>query len=99
MLVRTVDPPAHLPPGAWLITARGPFDAVAEEELMRRHRINAIVTKNSGGAATEGKLVAARQRGVAVVMVARPPAPEGPAVPDVAEALAWLHRQAALRGV
>ena len=99
LLVRAVDPPAHLPPGAALITARGPFDPCAEEELMRFHRIDTLVTKNSGGAATEGKLAAARRLGVAVVMVARPPAPEGLCVPGPAEAARWLHGQAALRGV
>ena len=104
LLVRTVDPPAHLPPGAMLMTARGPFDARAEEALIRAHGIDTLVTKNSGGSATEGKLAAARRLGVAVVMITRPPAPEGLCVPDVAEALMWLEHQAApertwLRGV
>ena len=58
-----------------------------------------LVTKNSGGAAVAGKLAAARSLGVEVVMVARPPPPPPPLVPDAAGAIAWLHAQAALRGV
>jgi precorrin-6A/cobalt-precorrin-6A reductase len=98
-LVRSVDPPATLPPGATLITARGPFAAVEEQALLSAHRIEIVVSKNAGGAATEGKLIAARTLGLAVVMVARPEPPEGPLAPDAAAALAWLEHQRALRGV
>ena len=98
-LVRTVDPPSDAPPGAVVITARGPFTAADDFALMQSHGIDTLVTKNSGGAAVAGKLEAARALGVSVVMVARPPPPQGAIVADAAAALAWLHRQAALRGV
>lgn len=99
LLVRTVDPPACLPDGAALIHARGPFRVDDEEDLLRQERIDVLVTKNSGGAATMAKLHAARRLGLPVVVVARPPAPDGPTVPDAAGVLAWLHAQATLRGV
>jgi precorrin-6A/cobalt-precorrin-6A reductase len=51
-----------------------------------------MVTKNSGGSATEAKLAAARALGVPVVMVRRPPPPDVPLVADVAQALDWLER-------
>ena len=97
-VVRSIDPPAALPPNADLILARGPFDEANERALLAIHRIDVLVTKNSGGAATSAKLAAARALGIEVVMVARPPEPDGPTAPDAAAALAWLSHQAALRG-
>lgn len=101
-LVRSVEPPVAetLPPGARWIAARGPFLAEAEVLLLRAERVEVVVTKNSGGSATVGKLVAARQLGIPVVMVERPAAPVAPLVGDVAGVLEWLDAlQPALRGV
>lgn len=103
-LIRSVDPPPEdLPVGATFIAARGPFAAVDEERLMRAHRIETIVTKNSGGSATVAKLTAARRLGLPVVMVERP-RPAGAPVSTVDEAWDWLaarHAEAAAarRGV
>ncbi len=98
-LIRSVDPPAALPPDATVITARGPFTEDAERALLAAHRIEVLVTKNSGGDATAAKLTAARELGLPVVMVARPPPPEPPVVSDVAGALDWLVHQTCWRGV
>lgn len=98
-VVRTVDAPAAAPPGATVLTARGPFTTADDFALMERFGIEVLVTKNSGGSAVAGKLVAARQLGIPVIMVDRPPPPPGPLVRDAAGALAWLAHQAALRGV
>lgn len=65
-----VDPPLDVPNVEYLL-ARGPFSVEAEETLLRQHRINVIVSKNSGGSATQGKLFAARKLGIEVVMVER----------------------------
>ena len=60
--------------------------------LLREHRIDALVTKNSGGAMTRPKLDAAAALGVAVVMVDRPPLPAGVhTVPTVDDAVAWVR--------
>lgn len=96
-VVRSVDPPARPPAGAIVLTGRGPFDPASELALLRHHRVEVLVTKASGGA--DGKLWAARMLGLPVVMVARPPPPDGPIVPDADAALRWLHGQAACRGV
>ena len=90
-IVRSVDPPPPdlLPPDATIIAARGPFALEDEERLLEKHRIDVIVTKNSGGSATVAKLAAARNRGIPVVMVDRPPS-AGPAVPTVEDAWRWL---------
>ncbi|MET7383151.1 cobalt-precorrin-6A reductase [Streptomyces sp. NPDC005526] len=88
-VVRSVEPPGPpLPPDVRVLTARGPFTVSGETELLRAHRIDVLVTKDSGGAATAAKLTAARELGLPVVVVGRPPLPEGvAAVPDVAAAL------------
>lgn len=100
-LIRSVEPPdpAVLPPRARCITARGPFEAAAEQRLLEDEAVEVIVTKNSGGTATVAKLTAARALGLPVIMVTRPATVPGPTVADAAEALAWLRRHAAtLRG-
>lgn len=91
-LVRLIDPPPEdLPlPRHELLLARGPFAAAAEAELMRARGIQALVSKNAGGAATYGKITAARQLGLPVVMIERPLVPPGETAPDVAGAVAWL---------
>lgn len=93
-LVRTVDPPrAPLPRRHRLLPARGPFTAEGERALLREHRIDVLVTKDSGGSATAPKLTAAREAGLPVVVVRRPDPPRGvPLAPDPATALTWLRR-------
>jgi precorrin-6A/cobalt-precorrin-6A reductase len=92
--VRSVDPPPAglLPDGTEIITARGPFEEVDERALLIERRIDILVTKNSGGAATEPKLHAARALRLPVVMVARPSLPPVETVGTAAAALAWLNR-------
>jgi len=93
VLVRSVDPPDEpLPAGATLLLDRGPFSVADELALMREHAVDVVVTKDSGGHLTEAKLTAARELGIPVVLVRRPPLPTGIAtVATVEEALAWLQ--------
>ena len=93
-VIRTIDPPepevlARLPDHVMLYD-RGPFDLDAERALMRRERIEVVVTKNSGGAATRPKLVAARELGLPVVIQQPPARPDVPQVHDVESVFAFL---------
>lgn len=92
-LVRAIqapDPP--LPRRCEVLLARGPFDLAAEREILRRWEIDVLVSKDSGGEATAAKLEAARECGIAVVLVDRPPVPGGvPIVTDVVGAVRWLR--------
>ncbi len=95
-LVRTIEPVGDaLPvPNVVAIRDRAPFDEAAERALMERERIEVVVTKNSGGAATYPKIAAARALGLPVIIVARPGKPEGVEEVTTAEAaLDWLERR------
>ncbi|MCS0496374.1 cobalt-precorrin-6A reductase [Ancylobacter sp. MQZ15Z-1] len=84
-----VDPPLALPRVVY-IEARGPFALEDERALFAAHHIDALLSKNSGGAATYGKIAAARALRVEVVMVARPSRPQVETVATIDAVLDWL---------
>jgi precorrin-6A/cobalt-precorrin-6A reductase len=72
-LIRTIDKPtAPLPQRSRLILSRGPFQLGEERLMLRQEAITHIVSKNSGGTATQSKIEAARELGIEVIMVERP---------------------------
>lgn len=103
-LIRSVDavePPLGVPDARYIL-ARGPFGEAAEAELMAAERIDVLVSKNSGGSATVGKIAAARRLGVEVVMIDRPVLPDVPsaaAVDDLMDMIAHRLASAEKRGV
>ncbi len=92
-LVRAIEAPEAVPARSIVVLARGPFALDDERALLRRHRVDVVVAKDSGGA-TEAKLAAARELGVPVVLIDRPAMPEGVrVVEDVAGVLAVVREQ------
>jgi precorrin-6A/cobalt-precorrin-6A reductase len=97
-LVRLVDPPsAPLPLADFeIMLERGPFDETEELQLMRVRHIDLVIAKNSGGDATYGKIAAARELKVPVILQRRPALPPGyapAAMVETAEAaMEWLDR-------
>jgi precorrin-6A/cobalt-precorrin-6A reductase len=94
-LVRVIEPigdrlPLH---DVKVVQQRGPFDADDETDLMRREGVEILVSKNSGGDATAGKLVAARRLGLPVIMVERPVKPGVETVEHIDQVLPWLVAQ------
>lgn len=91
-LVRLVDPPRRpLPLQSYeVIVGRGPFSLAQERRHIERHGIDVLVCKASGGAATEAKIIAAREHGLPIIMVRRPPPEPGETVDTVEAALVWL---------
>ena len=92
--LRRAARPEALPLEHELLLDRGPFELAGELALIDRHALDVLVTKDSGGAMTQAKLDAARERGLPVIVVARPPRPDAPTVATVEQALAWLADQA-----
>lgn len=92
-LVRAIEPPPDFDrlAKAQLILARGPFAPRDELALMRDARITRLVSKDSGGDATYGKIAAARALQVPVILLQRPASAAALAVGSVDEALAWLR--------
>jgi len=91
-VVRLIDPPRQELPlrSCEVVLGRGPFSVAQERGLLQRYAIDVLVSRASGGAATEAKLIAARELGLPVIMVRRPPPEPGPAVETVEAALDWL---------
>ncbi|RDK03322.1 cobalt-precorrin-6A reductase [Paraburkholderia lacunae] len=76
---------------ARILATRGPFTLEGERALFSAEAFDVVVSKNSGGSATEAKLEVARERGLPVVMLRRPELPAADReFGDVAELLgAW----------
>ena len=102
-LIRSVDPvePPLKAPNARYITARGPFVTEDEIGMLEENRIEVVISKNSGGSASYGKIEAARRLGLPVIMIERPqqlndtPA-NNVTVPDIATALTAIRHQLSL---
>ena len=63
-------------PRARVIGARGPFNLADERALFAAGQFDVLISKNSGGEATEAKLQVARERSLPVLLLARPELPE-----------------------
>lgn len=93
-LVRSIDPsdaPSVLAQHHHF-TSRGPFGLAAEAALLRDWHIEALVSKNSGGEATRAKLDAAKSLGIPIVMIDRPPVPEGVVYATIAQVANAVRR-------
>ncbi len=92
-VTRSIDEIAEKPlQNAVYITARPPFSVENERKLMQEHKIDYLITKNSGGKATEAKLTAAHELGIPVILINRPPRPERLHVATANEAMEWIKK-------
>lgn len=94
-LLRLVDPVVDsvldLPAArGHVVLDRGPFTLACDRALLQVHGITHVVSKNSGGAGAQAKLMAARERGLPVILIDRPFIPARPTVSTVKGVCAWL---------
>ena len=87
--IRTVDPlvPALDLPHARYIVERGPFAEELERATLCANAIEILMAKNSGGAATYGKIAAARALALPVVLIQRAAGAGDPSAADSVEGL------------
>ena len=93
VVCRRIDPPREPFPfkGGEYLVGRPGATAQAEGALFRRLGVDWLVARNSGGAAARAKLDAARDLGIPVAMIARPPQPDARRVASVDGAMDWLE--------
>jgi precorrin-6A/cobalt-precorrin-6A reductase len=91
IIARQIDPPGHpFPfPGGAFMQATPPFSVEDEVALFTRLGVEILMVKNAGGTASRSKLDAARQLGIQVLMLQRPPVPDCEIVKSVEEAESW----------
>lgn len=72
--VRCLDPHSGAP-RAEILATRGPFTLDGERALFAQLAVDVVVSKNSGGSATEAKLQVARELGLPLLLQQRPVLP------------------------
>ena len=97
LLCRVIEPPQEDFPGpnGEFLVGRPPFPLVDEVALFRRERVDWLVVKNAGGDAARSKIDAARNLGLPVAVLKRPPPPECRVVETVDDCMDWLRAAAA----
>ena len=78
------------PNGEYLI-GRPPFSVEDELHNLSNRGVTHLIGKNAGGEASRTKLIAARQLGIEVFLIKRPPQPEGARAETVTDALRWIE--------
>ena len=93
VICRQIDPPTEPFPfaGGRYLVGRPPFSVEDELALFQDLGVDFLVVKNAGGTPSRTKLTAARQLGLPVLMIARPPQGDWPVVETVEGALAWVN--------
>lgn len=94
-LLRLVDPVLNsvldLPAQrGHVVLDRGPFTLEGDRALLQLHGITHVVSKNSGGAGAQAKLMAAWERSLPVILIDRPFIPARPTVSTVEGVCAWM---------
>ena len=93
VICRQIDPPDKPFPfqGGNYLVGRPPFSVSDELNLFRELKVDWLIVKNAGGDRSRTKLDAARELGIPVLMINRPPQHEGTTVSTPEEAINWLR--------
>ncbi|MEM9969598.1 MAG: precorrin-6A/cobalt-precorrin-6A reductase [Pseudomonadota bacterium] len=95
ILCRVRDAGARLFPfeSGRYVPSHGPFTVHRECDFLLDEKIDWIISQNAGGQGSWPKIEAARELGLPVAMVRRPPQPQGMRINSVAEAISWVRRR------
>jgi len=93
-LIRLIESSSSLPSlqNFEVLLDRGPFEQLEELELLKRNRIDTIVSKNSGGSFPE-KLEASHKLGIPILMIEQPAPPRGTLLYSLEETFSWLNNR------
>jgi precorrin-6A/cobalt-precorrin-6A reductase len=94
-LTRLIEQPSEPIPLAnhEIILGRPPHDVDSERKLINEHRIDCLVSKHAGGKATEGKIIAALDADIPIVLIRRPLRLPGNWTESVDDCFAWINEQ------
>lgn len=92
VICRQIDPPTKPFPfeGGEYLIGRPPFSVDRETQVLAALGVDVMVVKDSGGEGGQAKLLAARELGISVLVIRRPPPPDATVVTSVEAALAWI---------
>jgi precorrin-6A/cobalt-precorrin-6A reductase len=90
VVLRAIERPEGIPSSWTVVLGRPPWSLEDELAQIAEHHVDVMVTKDSGGP-TAPKLQAARQAGLEVIVVDRPPVLAAEVVETVTAAEAWLR--------
>ena len=83
-LARMIEAPPQPLPAGWDLVLQRPSQSASEEaDLLRRHGITHVVTKNSGGTRAYAKIEAARKLALPVIVIDRPQLPNAETAADI----------------
>ncbi len=94
-LLRLIDPPERQPPLTHyhVISGRPPFSQNQEKALLKEFEIDGLLSKNSGGDATYGKIAAALEADIPIVLIRRPDPVPGEWTDSIDDCLGWIKTQ------
>ncbi len=94
-LVRLIEQPSGSLPlqDYQIITGRPPHDLDAERQLITEYNIDCLVSKHAGGAATIGKILAALDAQIPIVLIRRPPRLPGHWAEALDDCVEWILEQ------
>ena len=76
-----------------IITGHPPFEFLAERELLLSNKIDTLVSKNSGGLEMMGKITAALENEIPIVLLRQPAKLPGLWTSSIDDCLQWLSEQ------
>ena len=89
LVARAVEKPETLAPGVELVIGRPPFTVAEEKALFRARAVDTLVARDSGGTGF-AKIEAARDLGLNILLVRRPPPEPGDTAAAPEDALKWI---------